>query len=580
MQSTRNDTYKTGICKRLGRSRECGQALLFLVLALGLFLLAAVSFSVDLGNLWWHRQRAQNAADAACTATAMDLLVDAQSAATGHQGFVLGQAHNCSLGDAAVPCKYASYNGYNSNTTNNLVSVSWPTSVPSVAASAIPAAAVVPNPFVRIDVLDHVPTYFIGLFSGRRTQDVRNVAVCGALNVSAPIPLLILHPSKSGALSMHGGGGATINIGIVGGPSKSIQVNSTSTTAFSVSGGSANVDLSQGGPNNTGSDFGTWGGPVTAPSAVNFGSTGKWMYQAAPIMDPFSNLAAPAQPAAAPTPVYGVKGVATRGCPDTTNGCDHYFPGYYSGGITIKKGKDVNGNNNLTATGLAVFDPGLYYIAGGFTANSGSCLRPSTVGPGIGGTVFYLSGTGTVSIGANSGKSGSGEPCSTATPFSTTSGGATGLGLKCTSGSTIPANLLTVGTLTGNVLLAPCTGTYGDQLLSNTGKVSSTLGEQRGILFFQDRGAQNVSSSLGGGGSYIIAGTLYFHACKAGGTGIGCTYFSDALTLGGGSGSTTYTFGNIVTDSLTLGGNSGIVMDLNATSAYGILKATLLPYPN
>ena len=112
MQSTRNDTYKTGICKRLGRSRECGQALLFLVLALGLFLLAAVSFSVDLGNLWWHRQRAQNAADAACTATAMDLLVDAQSAATGHQGFVLGQAHNCSLGDAAVPCKYASYNGY------------------------------------------------------------------------------------------------------------------------------------------------------------------------------------------------------------------------------------------------------------------------------------------------------------------------------------------------------------------------------------------------------------------------------------------------------------------------------------
>src|ERR1700681_767250 len=99
------------------RSSESGQALVFLVLALALVFLGAGALSVDMSNLWFHRQAAQNAADAACTAGAMDLLVDAQGGATGHQGFVNGTAFNCSVGSTATPCQYAAKNGYTSNNT-------------------------------------------------------------------------------------------------------------------------------------------------------------------------------------------------------------------------------------------------------------------------------------------------------------------------------------------------------------------------------------------------------------------------------------------------------------------------------
>ena len=84
--------------------RESGQALVFLVLALGLVFVAAGALSVDMSNLWFHRQAAQNAADAACTAGAMDLLVDAQGLATGHQGFVNGTGFNCTTTSTASPC--------------------------------------------------------------------------------------------------------------------------------------------------------------------------------------------------------------------------------------------------------------------------------------------------------------------------------------------------------------------------------------------------------------------------------------------------------------------------------------------
>ena len=59
-------------------SKEAGQALLLFILVLGLFLLGALCFALDLTNLWFHRQAAQTAADSACTAGAMDLLVGAQ----------------------------------------------------------------------------------------------------------------------------------------------------------------------------------------------------------------------------------------------------------------------------------------------------------------------------------------------------------------------------------------------------------------------------------------------------------------------------------------------------------------------
>jgi hypothetical protein len=103
---------------------------------------------------------------------------------------------------------------------------------------------------------------------------------------------------------------------------------------------------------------------------------------------------------------------------------------------------------------------------------------------------------------------------------------------------------------------------------------------QRSFLFFQDRSATGANPNWGGGGQFLIAGTMYFHSCNSSGTGVNCKtatpYYSDLLLLEGNSGSGTYVLGDTVVDKLKLGGSSGFTMDLNANVAFSILKATLL----
>ena len=66
---------KPRVIRRIPRfRRDDGQVTIFVVLALALFLMAFVGFAVDMTNLWFHRQTAQGAADAACQAGIMDVL--------------------------------------------------------------------------------------------------------------------------------------------------------------------------------------------------------------------------------------------------------------------------------------------------------------------------------------------------------------------------------------------------------------------------------------------------------------------------------------------------------------------------
>jgi hypothetical protein len=237
-----------------------------------------------------------------------------------------------------------------------------------------------------------------------------------------------------------------------------------------------------------------------------------------------------------------------HGCPDP-NGCLLYTAGYYSTQINV-----------LNST--AVFDPGLYYIVGGLNLDSNSTVRPGTgTGDGSGGTTFYFSGSGSVSVNANSGNS-------ILDPFYAAS-------LRCTGGSQLPGNISPTTAIQGNILIAPCTGYYGDPLGTN-----DPLGEQRGMLFFQDRSASNVNANWGGGGQFLLAGTMYFHHCNASGTGAGCgmpsTYFDATFSLRGNSASGTYVLGNIIVDNLILGGTPGITMDLAPNAAYWVLKAALI----
>jgi hypothetical protein len=539
----------------------------FLVLALAIAFLGAGAFSVDMSNLWFHRQAAQNAADATCVAGAMDLLVGAQGGATGRQGFTTGTGFSCSAGSTWPICQYAAKNGYNSS-AGNQVSVSFPTSVAGVPTGSIPPSGLATTDFMRVDITDNVQTYFSGLVSGNKTQTVRAFAVCGLVLAKAPIPILVLDPHNpvthpaSKALDIQG----NPTIRIVGGPNQSIQVNSDGSTSGAAGtavniGGSATINLTKGGNNFDGSSLGSYGGPATAPSGFSTANSGKWMQPSSPIEDPFAQIAAPGVPAdpTSATPSCNAAKIRAgnckvahndpnHGCPDSL-GCTLYTAGYYPGGITVKQE-------------TAIFDPGLYYVVNGLKLDTLSMVRPGT-GPGsFGGTVFYLTGN-TVSCSGQTGlicvKSDSGSR--TIDAFNTS-------GVQCPGGAAPDARLNLPPTLPGNVMLAPCTGTYGDP-----------LGQYRGILFFQDR-ANNGGGGWGGGGGFLLAGSMYFHHCNATGTGVGCganpTYYDSIFQLQGVSGSSSYVLGDIITDNLDMGGNPTINMALNPNAAYNTLKATLL----
>src|SRR5262249_4891418 len=150
------------------------------------------------------RQAAQNAADAACTAGAMDLMLEATGEPTGHKGFTAGTAFDCSSSgypynaSAPVPCKYADLNGYNGRNTTpgNQVFVWFPGTPAGVPGSSVPPSATISKPFMRVDVLDHVPTWFSGILSGKTTKDVRAFAACGVVLAESPIPILVLDPKS------------------------------------------------------------------------------------------------------------------------------------------------------------------------------------------------------------------------------------------------------------------------------------------------------------------------------------------------------------------------------------------------
>ncbi len=86
---------------------QSGQASVFLLVILGTFLLASVGFAVDLSSMWFHRQTAQSAADAACVAGAMDMLYLHNGTITSSPGFTVGTAGDCASSSSAALCQYA-----------------------------------------------------------------------------------------------------------------------------------------------------------------------------------------------------------------------------------------------------------------------------------------------------------------------------------------------------------------------------------------------------------------------------------------------------------------------------------------
>ena len=301
-----------------------GQVSILVVLAVSLIVLLFVGFGVDMTNLFFRRQSAQNAGDSACVAGAMDLMVNQiQSAGVG--GFSAGTRFNCTSTSTQAPCQYAKLNGYSSpglvaSTESNLVAISFPTTVAGVLAPPTNVAGL--NPFIKVTVLDRVKLYFAGLLSGTKTQDVLTISKCGMVTTSSPVPMVILNPTQQNTFDV----GGTPNVQIVGGPIRSIEVNSSNAAAVNIQ-GTATVDLTRGGPLFNGSDFGVYGGPSSAPGGFLTANSGYWQSPAAPVQDPFKNIAAPTDTGVAGTKKTVSYGV--NGCPDHS-GCTEYTAGDYN----------------------------------------------------------------------------------------------------------------------------------------------------------------------------------------------------------------------------------------------------------
>lgn len=647
---------------RYSRSRrassQSGQTLIPIVILVGLFLLAMLGVAADYTQVWAHRQMAQGAADAACEAAAADLYLNAVDPASSGTGglqsfsWISSSDFDCSTNTSSPPCSYASLNGYSGSN----VHVSFPNALPGVAA--LPAPLATAHPYIEVTITDPVAMSFTKMVSSTATVNIKAKAGCGVAPVNVPVPLVILHTTTAAALSVSG----SSKIHIFGGPQRSIQVDSRNAAALNA----GTIDLSQGGPANTGSDLAVFGGPATQPAGVNTGATGHYISPASPFGDPFATISVPAAPgtlgSAKPVPF------AINGCPDP-NGCVEFTPGNYTGcnkssainpgdqgclllpytgsnphfnsaapswaagtafaagtmiqptnaqhntggfvyialnsGTSISPassgpnpwnqtvctrqadgscvgGTQVDGSITWQNIGVVVlnklttgiFDPGLYYVAAnGFNLGDNSTVRMSTAaGDGSNGVMFYFSTSASVGVTSNSGKSaacvsassGNGSPNGCVVSFkidgtrsSAAAGAVASRALRCPSGSANPPQV--PATLNGNILLGPCSGTY------------ASPDGNRGFLFFQNR-ATAAAPSWGGGGQFLSSGFLYFHS----GSGATCGTNTSCLTLQGGSGSQSYTLGNVVVDELALGGNPEINMILNPASTFAVLRPTLL----
>src|SRR5438445_3795794 len=218
-------------CSSLQRwSSQQGQTFLVIVILIAFFLLAVLGLATDYTQVWAHRQMAQGAADAACQAGAADLFLKGTdpTASTDFPGLDfswIGSTFDCSANPSSVPCMYASFNGY----AGSNVSVSFPSTLDGV--SGIPAGfPTIANPYIKVTVTDPVATYFTRIASSIRTVNVKASAACGLNVINAPVPLVVLHRTAGPSLQVNGSASVTV----LGGPTRSIQVDSSSSTAVSV----------------------------------------------------------------------------------------------------------------------------------------------------------------------------------------------------------------------------------------------------------------------------------------------------------------------------------------------------------
>lgn len=486
---------------------ESGQTVVLGALALSIFMLGAIGLAIDGAHIYAQFQMAQAAADAAAQAGIMSIF-DGTNTATGNAAaFTTTSSFTCAASDPRTPCRIAAMNGY--NLAGDVITVNFP---PDSVAPGVNFSGSDPTNLIQVTIQRNVNTTLMALL-GPSFSVVRATAMAGIVDVLAPVPILVTHPTLTGSFSTNGG----VLVTICGGPKRSIQVNSGPyPTTANITKGSGTIDLSHAGPpdpgnctTGTGADFGTWGGPSTPPFIFNGGSTGRYLQPASPIQDPLAGVAPPplpSTPAPNPTPL----GNGVNGCPAApVKGCMLYYPGLYPNGIDGK-------------LSTVVLSPGIYYVQNGGVTCAALCSMYMATGvpadPTTGwpqNVLIYNTGNGAINIGANGNISLTGSPASS--PY---------LGILFFEDRNAPANT----------------------------------------------GAN--AHSMGGGGGLQLLGTVYLTNTLAI-MNADPTHYQE-LDLQGTPGSSTYIQGEIIVGSLHMGGNAAILMDLNSNATLDVREVAMV----
>lgn len=491
------------------RKREAGQAILIVLLAMSIFMLGALGFAIDGSHLYAQRMMAQAAADGAAQAGMMSIFDNTSGAWGSHTA---GQSFTCGSNDTAAACKYAQgLNGF--NLAGDVVTV-----IPNPSGVTVTglSAADTYN-LLQVVVQRSVKTTLMQ-FLGSSASTIKATGIAAIVQIVSPVPIIVTHPCMPGALSMNG----NTSITITGGPTKSIQINSNGSclgggNAFSGP-SSGSVDLSKAGPNGTGADFGTFGGPLTNPGDVNVGSTGHYLAPSSPILDPLASV----QPPAIPSQAGSSANCTTNcnSCPGGASSCTEYKPGYYPNGINIK---------NATA----MFDPGIYYMeSGGFTTKNstvGMCTGCPADSTTVNGMLIYDTGP------------------------------ASG-GCDASGGFTIDTNSNDVfygaGVSATNLTAAPSAPYYG-------------------ILFFEDRNACANTHVIGqGNGCFSLVGTIYITNTLAIMQNNPSQY--QTVDYHGTPCSNTQNYGEIIVSALSMQGTASLNMGLVPQGSLKIRQVALV----
>jgi hypothetical protein len=468
---------------RRSTRKERGQTLIPIIIMIGLFLLAMLGVAMDYSQLWAHRQMAQAAADAACQAGAADLYLNAVDPSVSGTGGLedfsfIGPAFSCSSKPNTPPCQYAAFNGYAGSSVN----VSFPASLAGVPP--LPPTLTTQFPYIKVTVSDAVPMSFSRIVSPNPTVTITATAACGVNPVSMPTPLVILHQTANAAMSVSG----SAKVIVLGGPQRSIQINSKSASALSV----GTVDLSKGGPDNTGSDLAVFGGPTSQPAGVSLGSTGHYLAHSIPLGDPFATYSSPSKPNTAGS-AFAVP-FAMNGCPDP-NGCVEFTPGDYTG---CTAGGNINpGDKGCLLLPYTGSNPKFNKAANDWTKNT-SFSQGVLILPKSNNANFLF-------VALNSGTSGNNTPTwpqivCTRQPDSTCSGASSTIvdgTITWLNVGTITLNKLNTGIFDPGLYYVADNGlSFGD---GSTARVSTATGDgSKGIMFYFSTSATvSVTSNSG-----------------------------------------------------------------------------------